>query len=91
MQPSTSQTDEIKATVVEEDLVSELVKEVEYKTYEDFPIEDLLLYGGIDCLVTSSLAKKLVDKATEPSKYTEFVGLEDGRIGKRIISIPTIS
>ena len=90
MQPSTSQTDEIKATVVEEDLVSELVKEVEYKTYEDFPIEDLLLYGGIDCLVTSSLAKKLVDKATEPSKYTEFVGLEDGRIGKRIISIPTI-
>ena len=31
-----------------------------YKTYEDYPIEDLLLYAGIDCLVTSELASKLV-------------------------------
>ena len=47
-----------------------------YKTYEDFPIEDLLLYAGIDCVVTSNLASKLSPTIHRepPYTYVEMVG-----------------
>ena len=56
-----------------------LIKEIEggistptYLTYEDYPIEDLLVYAGIDCLVTSELLDKLTPIITEKPKYKFF-------------------
>ena len=45
-------------------------------TYEDFPAEDLYLYGGIDCLVTSGLVSKLVTEAAqvEPGRTSTETG-----------------
>lgn len=40
-----------------------------YETYEDFPIEDLLTYAGIDCIVTSDLASSLMPHLTEEPAY----------------------
>lgn len=43
-----------------------------YKTYEDFPAEDLYLYAGIDCIVTSDLLGRVYPKITEKPNYTFF-------------------
>jgi DNA polymerase-1 len=53
-----------------------------YFTYEDYPIEDLITYGGIDCLVTSGLLGKLAPKVFAEPEYTnvDFVN------GKKVIS-----
>ena len=40
-----------------------------YLTYEDYEIEDLMLYAGIDCLVTSELAKRLHPLVGRRDKY----------------------
>lgn len=40
-----------------------------YRTYEDFNPEDLYLYAGIDCIVTSDLAKKLYPTCAENPIY----------------------
>lgn len=51
-----------------------------YRTYEDFPIEDLNIYAGIDCIATSEVAKKLVEKSLEetPYQFVEAV-VKDGK------------
>ena len=41
-----------------------------YNTYEDYPIEDLLTYAGIDCLVTSELAVTLAGPGRMKPEYT---------------------
>ena len=43
-----------------------------YLTYEDYPIEDLILYGGIDCIVTSELASRLLPEITARPNYKQF-------------------
>lgn len=48
------------------------VKEVPkvYRTYEDYPFEDLCTYAGIDCLVTSQLLAKIFPLVAEQKAYT---------------------
>lgn len=41
-----------------------------YYTYEDYPCEDLFIYSGVDCLVTSDLLSKLGLKIFEEPLYT---------------------
>lgn len=58
---------------------------VAYRTYEDFPYEDLLTYAGIDCLVTSELLAKTAPIISErPAYVTVSAGKE---IPTRIMSI----
>jgi DNA polymerase I len=45
----------------------------QYLTYEDYEIEDLLVYAGIDCIVTSELARKLSPIVTRRDKYFQVV------------------
>lgn len=40
-----------------------------YYTYEDFDIEDLITYGGIDCIVTSELLSRLSKYIYEKPEY----------------------
>ena len=61
-----------------------------YLTYEDYPEEDLFLYAGIDCLVTTDLAAELMKEACAETTYTEFVGLDGGKVGKRRVKIPSV-
>ncbi len=41
-----------------------------YRTYEDYPLEDLSVYGGLDCIVTSELASALSVACEEEPTYT---------------------
>lgn len=41
-----------------------------YRTYEDFPIEDLLQYAGCDCLATTGVLNKVFPKVVERRPYT---------------------
>lgn len=41
-----------------------------YRTYEDYPFEDLCTYAGIDCLVTSQLLAKIFPLVAEQKAYT---------------------
>lgn len=41
-----------------------------YYTYEDFPVEDLFLYAGVDCLATSGLLTKIFPRVVEQRPYT---------------------
>ncbi len=51
-----------------------------YLTFEDYDIEDLLLYAGIDGIVTLDIAKKLLDtKVGDPVPY-KWVTKQDGRL-----------
>src|SRR4051812_47120520 len=43
-----------------------------YKTYEDFPFEDLLTYAGLDCITTSGVLTKTWPKITETPEYTWY-------------------
>lgn len=43
-----------------------------YKTYEDFPPEDLYAYAGLDCVATSTLFERLHPKFIERPTYTHF-------------------
>jgi DNA polymerase I-like protein with 3'-5' exonuclease and polymerase domains len=43
-----------------------------YRTYEDFPSEDLYLYAGMDCIATSGLLSKLHQSITERPSYRKF-------------------
>lgn len=52
-----------------------------YYTYEDFPIEDLMIYGGIDCIVTTELAGRLNRYIYEEPEY---VWIERDVTGKRV-------
>lgn len=47
-----------------------------YYNYEDYDIEDLLTYAGIDCLVTSNLATALSPHIFSTPTYSEFRGGE---------------
>lgn len=40
-----------------------------YKTYEDFPAEDLFLYAGVDCLATTGILNKVFPKIVEKKPY----------------------
>ena len=58
-----------------------------YLTYEDYPIEDLLTYAGIDCLVTSGLASKLMPILSEEPKYTFFTGKSHKKVIRNVPSM----
>lgn len=60
------------------------VKE-KYYSYEDFPIEDLLLYAGLDCICTSELAWRVWPVVTE-KPY--FIKSKKGRLVRE--KIPSI-
>lgn len=45
-----------------------------YRTYEDYPPEDLYLYAGMDCIVTSELASALAPTCSEEPKYDRCIG-----------------
>lgn len=45
-----------------------------YKTYEDFPPEDLFLYAGVDCLATTGILNKVFPKVVERKPYTYSKG-----------------
>lgn len=49
-----------------------------YKTYEDYPEEDLFLYAGLDCVVTSELLSKLAPVCSVEPRYIR--SLDGGRI-----------
>jgi DNA polymerase I-like protein with 3'-5' exonuclease and polymerase domains len=59
---------------VKELKIDELNVSNEYYTYEDYPIEDLLIYGGIDCLVTTGLLGRLSHQIFERPVYTWIEG-----------------
>ena len=40
-----------------------------YYTYEDYPIEDLMIYGGIDCIVTSELLSRMSGYVYDKPNY----------------------
>ena len=67
-------------TIAETESALKLDKPV-YYTYEDYPIEDLLIYGGIDCIVTSELLSRLSKYVYEEPEYT-WVKTENGRTFK---------
>lgn len=54
------------------------------RTYEDFPINDLLLYAGIDCLVTSNLFGKVLPTTIETPKYIRFEYVEDEEKNRKL-------
>ncbi len=60
-----------------------------YETYEDFDYNDLLLYAGIDCIVTSELLSKLFDILVEEPLYIEVLNERKTKkkVKKRIPSI----
>jgi DNA polymerase-1 len=45
-----------------------------YKTYEDFPAEDLYIYAGIDCITTSELLSRTWERLNEEPYYTRYDG-----------------
>lgn len=49
-----------------------------YKTYEDYDIHDLMLYAGLDCIVTSELVSRLAPRCSLEPKYIRSVN------GKRV-------
>lgn len=49
------------------------VKDAIYRTYEDYNPEDLYLYAGFDCIVTSELLAKLVPTCVAEPKYIKSV------------------
>ncbi len=61
---------------VEESAVkSELaVEKPIYRTYEDYPPEDLYLYAGFDCIVTSEVLSKLAPACSHEPPYINSVG-----------------
>lgn len=71
--------------------ISTVAKPV-YHTYEDYPPEDLYLYAGVDCIVTSELASKLMPKCLKEPLYTTFLPYEKaiGGIGKRTDTLMSI-
>jgi len=44
-----------------------------YRTYEDYPPEDLYLYAGFDCIVTSELASALAPRCEVEPPYTRCI------------------
>ncbi len=56
-------------------LIEEIKKPV-YRTFEDFPAEDLYVYAGLDCIGTSTLFERLYPKLTEEPEYTSYSGLK---------------
>jgi DNA polymerase-1 len=52
-----------------------------YRTYEDFPPEDLYLYAGLDCIATSSVLSRIFPLLAEEPKY-----LVSDREGKQELS-----
>ena len=44
-------------------------EKVVYKTYEDFNVEDLFLYAGLDCIATSTLVANIYPALTEEPEY----------------------
>lgn len=57
-----------------------------YLTYEDYPIEDLMLYAGIDCIVTSELANKLLPELVHEPRFTMFTPDPDPKAKINVIS-----
>jgi DNA polymerase-1 len=57
------------------------VEKPEYYTYEDYPIEDLLLYAGIDCIVTSGLLSRVSPLIYAKPEYTV---IEQDSLGKKV-------
>jgi DNA polymerase-1 len=43
-----------------------------FRTYEDFPYEDLCTYAGLDCIVTSELLSQVWEKLNEEPQYIRF-------------------
>lgn len=62
-----------------------------YRTFEDFDIEELLLYGGIDCIVTSSILEKLKKRVNDSPEYTVVFNDASGRRFKKKEIIPSIA
>jgi DNA polymerase-1 len=44
----------------------------QYRTYEDFPVEELLVYAGIDCIATSGLLAKTWQHISKPQSYIRY-------------------
>lgn len=65
-------------------------KMTQYLTYEDYPVEDLMLYGGIDCLVTSELMSRLMPEISKKDTYVEYGVLPSGKTYKRNILVDSI-
>lgn len=61
-----------------------------YNTYEDYEPEDLYLYAGIDCLVTSDLASHLMGTVTSEDKYFKFRKVGKNTMGKLPVVLPPI-
>lgn len=43
-----------------------------YYTFEDYPIEDLLVYAGIDCIVTSDIASKMFPDIVYEPDFVDY-------------------
>src|ERR1017187_10513489 len=58
--------------------MTEVLKEnLQYLTYEDFNSEDLFLYGGLDCIATSSILAGMFDKLIDEPKH--IIADENGK------------
>jgi DNA polymerase-1 len=47
-------------------------KQAKYHTYEDFPVEELLTYAGIDCIATSGVLAKTWSMINAEPIYTRY-------------------
>jgi DNA polymerase-1 len=61
-----------------------------YRTYEDFPVEDLLLYAGIDCVATSELLSRINPTISAEPDYI-WVETKDGKQTKTKIKVMSIA
>lgn len=43
-----------------------------YRTFEDYPSEDLYIYAGLDCVATSTLFERLHPRLIEQPEYVHF-------------------
>jgi DNA polymerase I len=50
-------------------MILEEKQKPKYRTYEDFPPEELYLYAGLDCIATSTLFEKLHPRLIEEPEY----------------------
>jgi len=66
-------------------LAPEKEEKPKYYTYEDYPVEDLLMYAGLDCVVTSGIASKLFPEMVHEPDFTYFNPNPDSKAKNPII------
>ena len=90
-EPAETPTETEKPSKVKKKAEVLKVEVPQYHTYEDYPIEDLLVYGGIDCLVTSELLSRLSKTVFEEKPYIEVSRTSSKTIKKTPVVLMSIA